>query len=158
MATEYAYRVCIWPESPSRHAGGVFWIARRRGVRAGARGHDAADIPARPGGSRMSAPVEFAVWAPLPERVRVQVDGTVHDMHQDDGGWWRAEVEADPDADYGYLVDDDETPRPDPRSRRQPAGVHGLSRRFDADTYAWGDGTWTGRPLAGRRADALLRG
>ena len=26
----------------------------------------------------MPAPVEFAVWAPLPERVRVQVDGSVN--------------------------------------------------------------------------------
>ncbi|MGY2082543.1 malto-oligosyltrehalose trehalohydrolase [Blastococcus sp. SYSU DS0539] len=97
----------------------------------------------------MPAPVEFAVWAPLPERVRVQVDGTVHDMRADDGGWWRAEIEARPDADYGFLLDDDDTPRPDPRSRRQPEGVHGLSRRFDPSAYAWGDGAWTGRPLAG---------
>ncbi|MGY1916544.1 malto-oligosyltrehalose trehalohydrolase [Blastococcus sp. SYSU DS0973] len=97
----------------------------------------------------MSAPVEFSVWAPLPERVRVQVDGTVHDMRRDDGGWWRAEVDARPDADYGFLLDDGETPRPDPRSRRQPAGVHGLSRLFDPWAYEWGDRAWTGRPLAG---------
>ena len=70
----------------------------------------------------MSAPVEFAVWAPLPERVRVQVDGAVHDMRRDEGGWWRAEVEAGPEADYGFLLDDDDVPRPDPRSRRQPDG------------------------------------
>ena len=97
----------------------------------------------------MSAAVEFAVWAPLPERVRVQVDGTVHDMTRDDGGWWRAEVEARPDADYGFLLGDDDTPRPDPRSRRQPEGVHGLSRRFDPAAHRWGDQAWTGRPLAG---------
>ena len=36
----------------------------------------------------MSAPVEFAVWAPLPEKVRLH--GAVHDMRRDDaGGWWR---------------------------------------------------------------------
>ena len=70
-------------------------------------------------------------------------------MRRDDGGWWRAEVEAGPEADYGYLLDDNDTPRPDPRSRRQPEGVHGLSRRFDPDAYEWGDGAWTGRPLAG---------
>jgi maltooligosyltrehalose trehalohydrolase len=97
----------------------------------------------------MSAPVEFAVWAPVPERVRLQVDGAVHDMRRDDDGWWRAEVEAAPEADYGYLLGDDDTPRPDPRSRRQPDGVHGLSRRFDPAAHAWGDGAWTGRPLAG---------
>ena len=38
----------------------------------------------------MSAPVEFTVWAPLPGRVRIQVDGAVHDMTREDGGWWRA--------------------------------------------------------------------
>ena len=97
----------------------------------------------------MPAPVDFAVWAPVPERVRLQVDGAVHDMRRDDGGWWRAGVEASPEADYGYLLGDDDTPRPDPRARRQPDGVHGLSRRFDPAAYAWGDGAWTGRPLAG---------
>ncbi|MCU1614326.1 MAG: malto-oligosyltrehalose trehalohydrolase [Frankiales bacterium] len=97
----------------------------------------------------MSEPVEFAVWAPLPGRVRLQVDGTVHDMRRDDGGWWRAEVEAGAETDYGYLLDDRENPRPDPRSRRQPDGVHGLSRRFDPSAYEWHDGAWTGRPLAG---------
>ena len=97
----------------------------------------------------MSTPVQFSVWAPLPERVRLQVDGAVHDMRRDDGGWWRAELEAGPEADYGFLLDDNDTPRPDPRSRRQPDGVHGLSRRFDPDAQEWGDGAWTGRPLAG---------
>src|SRR4051794_41694 len=97
----------------------------------------------------MPEPVEFAVWAPLPERVRLQVDGAVHDMRRDDGGWWCAEVEAAPEADYAFLLDDEETPRPDPRSRRQPEGVHGPSRRFDPSAYSWGDGAWTGRPLAG---------
>jgi maltooligosyltrehalose trehalohydrolase len=104
----------------------------------------------------MPQPVEFAVWAPLPRRVRLQVDGAVHDMRRDEHGWWRAEVPAGPEADYGYLLDENEdgekggrTPRPDPRSRRQPDGVHGLSRRFDPSRYTWGDEAWTGRQLAG---------
>src|SRR4051812_31169979 len=104
---------------------------------------------ARPGGARMSDPVQFAVWAPLPSRVRLQVDGAVHEMTRDDDGWWRAEIEAGPEADYGFLLDDNETPRPDPRSRPQPDGVHGLSRRFDPGAYTWRDTAWTGRPLAG---------
>jgi maltooligosyltrehalose trehalohydrolase len=97
----------------------------------------------------MPDPVEFSVWAPLPSRVRLQVDGAVHDMSRGDDGWWRGEVEAGPEADYGFLLDDRDPPRPDPRSRRQPEGVHGLSRRFDPGAYAWGDTSWTGRPLAG---------
>ncbi|MEI4271434.1 malto-oligosyltrehalose trehalohydrolase [Klenkia sp. LSe6-5] len=92
---------------------------------------------------------EFSVWAPLPERVRLQVDGDVHPMTRDDDGWWRATVPATAEADYGFLLDDTEPARPDPRSRRQPEGVHGLSRRFDPGAHAWGDGAWTGRQLAG---------
>ncbi len=49
----------------------------------------------------MPTPVEFAVWAPLPQRVRLQVEGAVHDMQREDDGWWRASVEAGPEADYG---------------------------------------------------------
>src|SRR3954447_353296 len=97
----------------------------------------------------MPDPVEFSVWAPLPSRVRLQVDGAVHDMSRDDDGWWRTQVEAGPEADYGFLLDDDETPRPDPRSRRPRGGGPAPPRRFDAAAYAWGDGAWPGRPLAG---------
>ena len=55
----------------------------------------------------------------------------------------------DGEVDYGYLLDDDEAPRPDPRSRRQPDGVHERSRTVDAGAFAWTDDAWTGRQLAG---------
>ena len=48
-----------------------------------------------------------------------------------------------------FLLDDDETPLPDPRSRWQPAGVHGLSRVYDHAAFAWTDHDWTGRQLPG---------
>ena len=38
---------------------------------------------------------------------------------------------------------------PDPRSRRQPAGVHERSRTFDPAAFEWSDDRWTGRQLAG---------
>ena len=38
---------------------------------------------------------------------------------------------------------------PDPRSRRQPQGVHLPSRTFDPAGYRWNDAGWTGRRLAG---------
>ncbi len=63
---------------------------------------------------------EFAVWAPLPKQVRLDVDGQLHDMTVDDDGWWRADVDAGPDARYGFVLDDDPTVLPDPRSARQP--------------------------------------
>src|ERR1700710_1220498 len=101
------------------------------------------DLVARTGETPMADAVEFAVWAPVPKKVRLQVGGDVHAMTREDGGWWRAGVEASPEADYGFLLDDDDTPRPDPRSRRQPEGVHGLSRRFDPSGHEWGDNAWT---------------
>ncbi len=52
---------------------------------------------------------EFAVWAPRPERVRLDVDGTLHPMMtRSDDGWWRADVDARPDARYGFVLDDDD--------------------------------------------------
>jgi maltooligosyltrehalose trehalohydrolase len=93
---------------------------------------------------------EFAVWAPLKKRVRVLVDNREHDMVEDGRGWWRADV---PDAGsgtaYSFLLDDDETPLPDPRSLWQPTGVHSASRRYHHDAFFWTDRTWTGRQLPG---------
>ncbi|MGZ4533551.1 MAG: malto-oligosyltrehalose trehalohydrolase [Mycobacteriaceae bacterium] len=91
----------------------------------------------------------FAVWAPKPKTVRVQVDETVHPMTRTDDGWWRAAVAARADSRYGFLLDDDPTPVPDPRSPRQPDGVHGLSQLHSVDPTAWTDSAWSGRQLAG---------
>ena len=40
-------------------------------------------------------------------------------------------------------------PRPDPRSPRQPYGVHGPSRTWDASAFAWTDDDWAGRNVLG---------
>jgi maltooligosyltrehalose trehalohydrolase len=71
-------------------------------------------------------------------------------MRRGDDGWWTpAGPVPDGDVDYGYLLDDADDPRPDPRSRCQPHGVHGRSRTFDTRAFEWSDQTWTGRQLAG---------
>lgn len=94
--------------------------------------------------------VEFAVWAPRRERVRVLVDGETHVMSPAEAGWWRAEVEdAPPGTAYAFLLDDDETPLPDPRSLAQPTGVHGASRVYEQQGFFWTDHTWTGKQLPG---------
>lgn len=73
-----------------------------------------------------------------------------HELTPADDGWWRREISgAGPGTDYAYLLDDDPTPLPDPRSRRQPQGVHGPSQLFNADAFAWTDHGWTGRSLPG---------
>ena len=93
---------------------------------------------------------DFSVWAPSRSRVRLAIGPTVHDMTRDDRGWWHATVPGTGDGtDYGFLLDDDETPLPDPRSPWQPAGVHGPSRRYSHHGFPWTDQGWTGRALAG---------
>ncbi|MDT0350523.1 malto-oligosyltrehalose trehalohydrolase [Pseudonocardia charpentierae] len=93
---------------------------------------------------------EFVVWAPLKKRVRVLVDNRKHDMVEESGGWWHVDVpDAGPGAAYSFLLDDDETPLPDPRSQWQPTGVHSASRLYDHDAFFWSDHAWTGRQLPG---------
>jgi maltooligosyltrehalose trehalohydrolase len=92
---------------------------------------------------------EFAVWAPRPEQVRLDIDGTVYPMARDRDGWWRANIDAAPTARYGYLLDDDPTVLPDPRSPRQPDGVHGSSQLWEPADQEWTDGDWIGRSVQG---------
>jgi maltooligosyltrehalose trehalohydrolase len=92
----------------------------------------------------------FDLWAPRPDRVRLSVGDDVVEMTKGEDDWWTPDGPVpDGEVDYGYLVDDQEQPLPDPRSRRQPHGVHARSRTFDPDAFAWTDDTWTGRQLAG---------
>ncbi|TPX05817.1 malto-oligosyltrehalose trehalohydrolase [Schumannella luteola] len=91
-------------------------------------------------------------------------------------GWWVWDGAGLPEgARYGFLIDDDETPLPDPRGRSLPDGVHALSEVIAAhptalelaggdadahrgdthhrgarrsDTHHHGE-RWPGRPLAG---------
>src|SRR5262249_22222104 len=95
---------------------------------------------------------EFRVWAPKPAQVRLYLDGTdgaVHAMTRSDNGWWHADVEAAPDSRYGYLLDDDRTVLPDPRSPRQPDGVHARSQLWDPAAATWTDTEWAGRSVEG---------
>ena len=92
----------------------------------------------------------FEVWAPDAGRVRVRALDADHEMAPAGDGTWRAIVpDAGPGTDYAFLLGDDDTPLPDPRSRRQPDGVHGPSRLHDPLAYEWRDDDWTGRQLAG---------
>jgi len=81
--------------------------------------------------------------------VRLDVDGIRHAMTRSDDGWWRATVDAAPDARYGFVLDDDPAVLPDPRSPRQPDGVHDRSQLWDAASVPWSDQAWRGRSIAG---------
>lgn len=94
------------------------------------------------------------VWAPKASRVRLRRTSrhgstTQTDLDPTSGGWWRAGDELETGERYGFLLDDDPELRPDPRSRRQPDGVHAASAAFDVGDFAWSDAGWAGRQLAG---------
>ncbi|MFD6452702.1 malto-oligosyltrehalose trehalohydrolase [Nocardia sp. NPDC060220] len=92
---------------------------------------------------------QFRVWAPEAGAVRLQLDGVEHPMRRNGGGNWSVRVDAGQGSRYGFLIDDDPTVLPDPRSARQPDGVHETSAVHDLDQTAWTDRNWTGRPVAG---------
>ena len=96
----------------------------------------------------------FPVWAPGASTVSLVIgggdSGAEHVLTRTDGGWWQLDAPLPGDAplDYGFVVDGD-GPHPDPRSLRQPHGVHELSREFDPSAHEWADGAWRGRELTG---------
>jgi maltooligosyltrehalose trehalohydrolase len=95
-------------------------------------------------------PPPGAVWAPHADSVRLVVGDDVHPMRRAEHGWWQPIGDfLDAEVDYGYLLDGSDQVRPDPRSRRQPEGVHGRSRWYDAASFDWTDQAWTGRRLEG---------
>ncbi|MFG6503356.1 malto-oligosyltrehalose trehalohydrolase [Microbacterium sp. P05] len=90
------------------------------------------------------------VWAPKAARVRLRRPGVGDiEMGARDGGWWEAAIDLADGEEYGFVLGDSEDLRPDPRSRRQPRGVHEASAVFDPSKHEWQDAAWTGRQLAG---------
>jgi maltooligosyltrehalose trehalohydrolase len=64
-------------------------------------------------------------------------------------GWWSASIEeASHGADYGFMLDDDLRPYPDPRAMWMPNGVHGASRVYELGRFAWTDERWNAPPLS----------
>jgi maltooligosyltrehalose trehalohydrolase len=93
--------------------------------------------------------MKFELWAPRVSTVVLVVDSREIDMTSGQAGWWSADVDVGGSVRYGFRLDGDEKVLPDPRSRRQPDGVHRLSATFDPSEYNWHDEFWTGRQLAG---------
>ncbi len=93
----------------------------------------------------------FRVWAPRPKTV-VLVTGQEsaqqqHPMNDAGDGVRELFVPGiEPGDRYGYLLDGI-GPFPDPCSRRQPDGVHGLSAVVDAGAFHWTDESWSPPPF-----------
>jgi maltooligosyltrehalose trehalohydrolase len=92
--------------------------------------------------------VQFAVWAPNAGQValRLEQDGQTEDcpLQASGDGVHRLLVPGTgAGARYGYLLDG-RGPFPDPRSRFQPDGVHGLSQVVDPTSFQWTDRDWGG--------------
>lgn len=90
----------------------------------------------------------FRVWAPHHWNVAVEVnikdETRRHQLERDGDGYYAGVVSgAGHGAHYKYVLDDGAT-YPDPRSRRQPEGVHGPSEVVDPNRFAWTDAEWRG--------------
>lgn len=91
--------------------------------------------------------MRFRVWAPDVGEVVLHVAGHDVPAERDAGGWWEADADAGHGSRYGWRLDGSE-PVPDPRSRWQPDGVHGLSA-VDVEPFDWTDEHWHGFHLPG---------
>ena len=91
----------------------------------------------------------FSVWAPQRKHVAVRIDGTDFPMQgPSQRGFWTADIEsAQHGTDYAFLLDDDPTPYPDPRSFWQPKDVHSSSRVLDHGHFEWTDSKFRPIPL-----------
>ena len=93
----------------------------------------------------------FGIWAPNAKKMSLSHGGKSVPMEGPNRrGWWHVAVaEAVCGDEYAFLVDDDTTPYPNPRSLRQPNGVHGASSLYDHEEFKWHDQNWRGSPKTG---------
>jgi maltooligosyltrehalose trehalohydrolase len=101
--------------------------------------------------------VTYSVWAPDHAELAMRLvrrDGreATRAMERRENGYFALEDAAGRAGDrYGFILPGGEV-LPDPASRFQPDGVHGLSECIDARAYAWRSANWrrprwTGQPI-----------
>ena len=102
--------------------------------------------------------VRFRVWAPGVQEVEVVVrrggdpDRELSQkLQKDTDGYFAGAVTAAEAGDqYGFRLGDDPFVYPDPASRFQPNGPHGMSEIVDPSAYEWSDKDWRGLPINGQ--------
>lgn len=93
--------------------------------------------------------VHFRVWAPRRRSVSVVVDERELAMEREEEGYFSLRVEGvGSGSRYGFRLDGSAKALPDPASRFQPDGPHGLSAVVDPAAYRWSDAEWLGRDAA----------
>jgi 1,4-alpha-glucan branching enzyme/maltooligosyltrehalose trehalohydrolase len=91
--------------------------------------------------------VLFRLWAPLHDRIALDIEGGAQvDMQPVGDGWHHCRVpEAGPGSLYRFVLPNG-LRIPDPASRLQPQDVHGPSEVVDLGSYPWRNANWAGRP------------
>jgi malto-oligosyltrehalose trehalohydrolase len=88
----------------------------------------------------------FRLFAPRAREVAVRINGRDRAMRTSNDGWFELPVaEASPGTLYQFVIDGTQTV-PDPASRFQPQDVTGPSEVISAESFAWDDDGWRGRP------------
>lgn len=90
----------------------------------------------------------FRVWAPRQKALAVEIHNqkatNQYELTRDEQGYFSGTISnVSLGALYQYCLDHD-VKRPDPASRYQPEGVHGVSQVIDAHHFPWTDQDWQG--------------
>jgi maltooligosyltrehalose trehalohydrolase len=94
--------------------------------------------------------VHARVWAPAAREVELVVGGRPILLAPEASGYFSIETDGRAGDRYGFRVNRSERLYPDPASRFQPDGPHGLSEIIDPRAFPWSDSTWTGVSLEGQ--------
>jgi maltooligosyltrehalose trehalohydrolase len=94
--------------------------------------------------------VSLRVWAPDHAHVSVVIDDVESAMYAEDEGYFAVLAHGAPGSRYGFRLEGHRSLVPDPASRSQPEGPHGLSAIVDPDAYVWSDAAWRGLTATGQ--------
>jgi maltooligosyltrehalose trehalohydrolase len=108
-----------------------------------------------------SGGVHFRVWAPSSQKVEVVIEAGMEDRYpetpfpvkldpEQDGYFSGTAASAAAGMLYRFRLDSGEEFLPDPASRFQPDGPHGLSEIVDPTAFTWTDTAWQGVVLPGQ--------
>jgi maltooligosyltrehalose trehalohydrolase len=93
----------------------------------------------------------FRLWAPAAQQVEIEIEapgdsGRLHALRPAAAGWHElSHARAPHGTRYRYRIEGRQWV-PDPASRFNPDGVHGVSEVIDPRRYRWRDTSWAGRP------------